>query len=810
MDDPWGSPWTSAAPAESSTSSPTKSDLEPPPRAFLSTTSSPRLPAVSVESPWADNNDGFGDWTAADTTAAPAQLASGWGGGWGGADTPGAHGHQHLTPTPKDEGFGFAQASPIAWPGSIASPSSKNGHSSAFRQPSPDPWASEFDDFPQARDGLSTPQLVLNRPSTPTSVKELGAGASEEELGSVWDNKDVGGVVDTVTEGVTAAHHNEEDARDGITVSDNAHDSREPGHRDRSRPSTSSKPRSSHSRSSSTSRNGSDSDEDRQDSPITSIDEDAKSRIALPPRKVSGKIQVLVEKYDGLAKAAVDEPLPVRQDSGTTPPKTSTFETETPSEGVTDFDDFEDAVETPSTPAVQDSEPSSPRRSLERTPTPQMRSPETPTRQTPPSVAVPTSPYIKSPVIKRAAVQFDVDLEHIDGLFDDLQLAPPASHEDMDASLPEHVITDSFTEISERKAWYRISRQGSSRMHNSGDNDSYRRVAWPTTTVHDETLKIVRRWMEQDSITGRTTLGGGTNRTNMFNWDSDAEPVAFEQIFAKRRRQPRPISLQQPVRRSPIIPPTPAPASSTSGAGTAPTKRSMSLVGPTVAAFGWSTSPVDKQPGEIPRPIKPNKPALEQEQTLDPPLNRAAPRETPAPLNPSVPQEDDEDDWGEMVSSPAVDAKPMALPAFGGPGSTQPKAPGENVTSLPPSSDPVLASGAGRQSADTAYGSIEDLWELPQPEKLSEEPPHERSTTAEPLSYFGQPGKPIVATATDISSSNFTPTTPLAITSPLPIPIETPKGQPTTLRPSTDDDTEVESTVRRILENLPDLSYMLR
>ncbi|OIW30121.1 hypothetical protein CONLIGDRAFT_632222 [Coniochaeta ligniaria NRRL 30616] len=810
MDDPWGSPWTTAAPGER-TPSPTKSDLEPPPRAFLSATSSPRLPAASVASPWADDNDGFGDWTAADTPAISVQSGSGWAGGWGGAgsDTSSVHGQQHLTPAPKDEGFGFAQASPIAWPGSIAlSPNSKNGSGSAFRQPSPDPWASEFDDFKEGQGVQSTPRFVLDRPTTPSPAKEPGVEALHEESASAWDEDGLRAVVDDATEGQAAIRPTEEDLSHNIASADDLDNGVESDHPDQSRPSTSSRPRSSHSRSSSTSRNDTDSDGDRQDSPITSIDEDARSRIALPPRKVSDKIQVLVEKFDGLAKAAVEDPLPVRRES--TPQNGGTSDTETPSEEITDFGDFEDAGEAPSTPPVQDPEISSPRRrSVERTPTPRVRSPETPTRQRLPSVTDTSSPDVKSPVVKLMPVEFDVELKQIDSLFNDLQLDPPISHEDLDSILSDHVINDSFTQISERKAWYRISRQGSSRMHNAGDDDSYRRVAWPTTTVHHETLKIVRRWMEQDSITGRTTLGGGTNRTNMFNWDSAAQPVALDEVFAKRRRQARPASLQQPSKTTAIIPPAPTSTGNTNGAVTVSKQRPMSLAGPSAAAFGWSTSPVTQRPAELPQPTKPSKLGLKEGRTLYIAPD-GAPSQMSPPPKPAPPQDDEEDEWGEMISSPAIDARPMTLPSFGRPDTKLADTSESGTPPIAPSSNTAPALPAGRQSTEGAYGNIADIWEQPPPVIPPKQSFVEPRTGPQQPSNSGLPAKPTVRTANPVATPGFTPTTALEIISSLPISGETPIEQPATMPPPMESEAEAESLVRQIVDSLPDLSYMLR
>ncbi|KAH8908568.1 hypothetical protein BR93DRAFT_925662, partial [Coniochaeta sp. PMI_546] len=804
MDDPWGSPWTSAAPAER-TPSPTKSDLEPPPRAFLSATSSPRLPAISVASPWAEDNDGFGDWTGADTTATSVQSGSGWAGGWGGAgsDTASTHGHQHLTPTPKDEGFGFAQASPIAWPGSIAlSPGSKNGSSSAFRQPSPDPWASEFDDFREGQGAQSTPRFVLDRPSTPSPAKEPEDEALHEESASAWNEDGLRAVVDEATEGVAPIRPEEGHPAHSPGSTGHIEDTFESDHPEQSRPSTSSRARTSHSRSSSSSPNDTDSDGDRQDSPITSIDEDARSRIALPSRKVSGKIQVLVEKFDGLAKAAVEDPLPVRRES--TPRKKGTSDIETPSEEIADFGDFEDAEEAPPTPVVQDSQTTSPRRSVERTPTPRMGPPETPRRQTFSSVTATTSPDVNSPVTKLVPAKFDVDMKQIDSLFDNLQLDSSIAHEDLNTILPDHIINDSFTQISERKAWYRISRQGSSRMHNAGDDEGYRRVAWPTTTVHDETLKIVRRWMEQDSITGRTTLGGAANRANMFNWDSAAQPVPLDQVFAKRRRQARPTSLQQPPKTTAIIPPAPTSTGNSNSSITVSRPRPTSLAGPSAAGFGWSTSPVKQVPAGMPRPLEPSESGLKEGQTIDTSSNGTL-GQTSAPSNPSLPQDDEDDEWGEMISSPAVDVKPMTLPGFGESGNnTIPEA----RSSLPAASTvPVLPTG--RQSAEGTFGTISDAWGQPPSVMPPKQSLVEPRTTIEQPSYSGLPAKPTVTTATSVSNHGFTPTTPLEIISPLPISAETPIEPTTTTSPPIRNQAEVESMVQQIVNNLPDLSYML-
>src|SRR5690606_6042190 len=79
--------------------------------------------------------------------------------------------------------------------------------------------------------------------------------------------------------------------------------------------------------------------------------------------------------------------------------------------------------------------------------------------------ATPSSP--RSPVHKRDKPKFDIDPALIPTIFPDIP--SPALPEE----LPEH-IHDTFTSTAERKAWYRLSRQGTARLHNFGDDENYR------------------------------------------------------------------------------------------------------------------------------------------------------------------------------------------------------------------------------------------------------------------------------------------------------------------------------------------------
>ncbi|RDA90716.1 hypothetical protein CP533_4047 [Ophiocordyceps camponoti-saundersi (nom. inval.)] len=99
-------------------------------------------------------------------------------------------------------------------------------------------------------------------------------------------------------------------------------------------------------------------------------------------------------------------------------------------------------------------------------------------------------------------------------------------------------VKDTFSNVSERKAWYRISRPGSMRRHVLGDEDGYTRVGWAKSRTREHTLKIVRRWMEEDSIGSRNVLGRrlGSGRSTLFNWDSPASTaVPIGELFRREK-----------------------------------------------------------------------------------------------------------------------------------------------------------------------------------------------------------------------------------------------------------------------------------
>ncbi|KAH6850545.1 hypothetical protein B0I37DRAFT_116364 [Chaetomium sp. MPI-CAGE-AT-0009] len=751
MDDPWGSPWAATdSDRDLKPGSPAKSDIAPPPRAFLSASSSPRIPAVSEQSPWGGDDNGSGEWTAALET--PAHSI--WAGGWGGSNP-------NLLATPRDDLLN--KTSPIALPGNIATPKLANG--SAFRQPSPDPWGSGFSSRKPSFDAVSTPRLVVEAASPiETPITTFGAlGIAQDD--TVWDQSDgasIGNPEITVeSDSATAG------SGDAKGVEEQTTRAAAPG--SDVRVSVESTTPNRGDQSPTPSNDNTDHEEDRQDSPITSIDEEPRG-LPAGSRKVSGKVQELVVKFDGIARAASEERETVIPLPNTSPPSAGKGDG---SGDTADFGEFKDA---------NTDEPSPP--------SPSEQPGAGPIIEEPVEVGAPSSNLSLGPsaISQFGPIDFRVDFGLVAKLFNAALGA--ASDASVDYEVPDHVIDDSFNEISQRKTWYRISRLGSSRRHNAGDDDSYRRVTWATSTVHDDTIKIVRRWMEEDSIAGRVALGGGISKTqkNMFGWDSSAEPVTLDDVFRKKSSHARASSVQQPPR--------------TTGLSLAlinepskrlpqrPTHQVSNSVGPGVPSFGWNatstsstthartTSMLSGPPkATFPGPVPQSPLAAQGETAIDDDDN------------------DDDDEWGEMVSSPVAS---QLQPTTAGLGTQGPLVSPTSVTPLPNNNDIV-------NDTSLAKDPVRDPWGEPDFSSLESAPAKPGSQTQAPstIPKFVDGPTP----GPDSSNSASVPSGPTATACP---PQE--YSPPTTAqKPSTSDsELEHEKTAQRITANLPDLSYMLR
>ncbi|KAM5342368.1 hypothetical protein ACJ41O_013334 [Fusarium nematophilum] len=190
------------------------------------------------------------------------------------------------------------------------------------------------------------------------------------------------------------------------------------------------------------------------------------------------------------------------------------------------------------------------------------------------------------PPPKRPSIPYAIDMSKLDTLFPSVDATFPSPE-----PVPDVIIDDTFVSISERKAWYRMSRFGSMRRHNLGDDENYVRIGWANSQVREQGIRIVRRWMEEDSIGGRVVLGrrAGAAGAKIFNWDSSAPPVEISELLG-RKSHSRQASLSS----------------------------KKAAASPTGPAFGWSSSPVSSPTVAIPPPVTNHSPATNQSPVTEP------------------------------------------------------------------------------------------------------------------------------------------------------------------------------------------------
>ncbi|KAL9471319.1 hypothetical protein ACSS6W_009260 [Trichoderma asperelloides] len=375
-------------------------------------------------------------------------------------------------------------------------------------------------------------------------------------------------------------------------------------------------------------------------------------------------------------------------------------------------------------------------------------------------------------VLKDLGISYPVDLTKLDDLFP----STPAITTEAEL-VPDVIIDDTFASSSERKAWYRISRFGSKRKHDLGDDDNYVRVGWSGSQIRDRTTQTVRRWMEEDSITGRVVLGrrlGGSGAV-MFNWNSTA-PVEIGEFLGRHSRN-----------------------SSMTARSAAPS--------PTASSFGWASS-VPPSPAvarhplanefqnlderEAQSPKEPKVDSARQSLALEPPpLHTRGHIPAPIKIPPTLPisqDEDGDDDWGEMMTATPIDS-----PSF----TEDEGAFGSSRNSIDP------------QSAfqfDTAFESPRVA--SPKMEKASKRPLswHLGQTLAKPFKRGAKtPSTPLFPSplSKPMTPPQATPTRHAHTMSAGASPIQ---SSPVRLSLSAED----EETVAKLLRDIPDLTYMLR
>lgn len=690
MEDPWGSPWATDTNTNLEPTIP-RSTLELPSRTLT------RQRSFSTASPWAVEDDGLNDWASVDPGLAlptPAAASSSIWGGWGSENGPNSSQTQLAQPPRAREGS-LGMHSP-SWP-AAASPglppartiSRRSSSRSLFRQPSPDPWAVEFS---ENRLSLPTPALVSAEQAA-FSTLDRHVEEDEEDIAKIQeDEKAAEAAPETIAaqDGTTTQNQdsNRDEEVDPVTKTGDAMTKREDGE-------------ATNTRSLSDSRHSSMSAEshhdDRPDSPITSMDEDAKDR-PKALRRPSVKVQEMVDKFDGMAKpkeGGLSVPVaPGGRQRSTSRGAASIRSTRT--EEISEFGDFEDAETFDSAPPSR-----KPSVAVSSRPGSSRVGPAVSALQASSRDSGPANLSTPRPIPEERAnsfqdlrtrfgpVEFTPDLGGVDKLFDIAKLdAEQPSAKDYSLDAVEGIINDSFSCVSERKTWYRISRPGSMRRHKLGDDENYRRVTWPVSKMREETNQVVRRWMEEDSFSGgRPSFGNNRPvKGGAFNWDTKAEPLSMDQIFGKRKSaQPPPKPASATVPRPLSLQPKSAATHSRNlstgvkslpprspGVSSLPPPSPMSIPGPPKSpAFGWSTMTNGSATPASSRP-----PSIVARQSLDVPsstLNsnagitagapepesRSSLQLVPPPVAASVSsnvlvEEDEDEEWGEMVASPSV------------------------------------------------------------------------------------------------------------------------------------------------------------
>ncbi|KAH8732048.1 hypothetical protein GQ44DRAFT_698397 [Phaeosphaeriaceae sp. PMI808] len=275
-----------------------------------------------------------------------------------------------------------------------------------------------------------------------------------------------------------------------------------------------------------------------------------------------------------------------------------------------------------------------------------------------------------------SASTFAVDSASLGELF-------PSQNEKQDL---EEAPDDPICSTSTRKAWYRLTRRQTMREYNYGNNDdNYIRVTWANSHIQSEVNKVIGRWAREDRLSGK-----GPGARASFYWDTSA-PLDTKVGGTHRRQQ-----SSQPITNV-----------------TSAEQRSIPLSAAGAAAFDWSSPSAPADPRNqtnvssrsVSSPIAPIHPAVRTVQRQEaravsvdltsrkPGLSNharslTATAETPivaslisppisdtiaSPFQPwtnnksldagSATEEnspiaaapiDDEDDWGDMVSTPTL------------------------------------------------------------------------------------------------------------------------------------------------------------
>lgn len=687
MDDPWGSPWADEL---------HHSIPHPDSKGHgltLAHTTTQRTTADTIQKtdgPWGGHGGHFGDW-AEDSVLQDATESDGVSGAnpaWEpqGTEEIKADGGG-LSPQWDRSQAGSGHSTPKLSPTLLPKPVDVS------RQPSPDPWVTAAvpldEDYQKHIPRRWGQHTEASSGSTILSGPPHGTAAEQDEnsLAEVKDSAP------------------RKSADDRVIVEDTLDSSREDPQTPILRDYLTGEEVDGVSRSSSSPSDHSQHDEIHPESPRTSV-EDETNRPEVQ-RHVSEKIQVLVEHFDGLAKAQLEDPAISGKshdsngdgnNAGPHDEGVARFETRPQSvadldqeDDDDDFGDFEDGQSQIDETPGQDEHTSKDQPS---------RSPDDESCEDPKELMLPTmvpSRHTQTRDFGRA--EYTVDTAALGALYPELKSELPKDPANK-LFIPDAIPHDSFSSVEERKMWYRLSRYTTLRQHNSGDDDNYVRVTWAQSKIREETLKIAAKWMEQDRISGRVVLGGDSKDGTLFGWnDPKAAPVPLTTAFAEKKgkKKPHTAGMTETAPEAPREWPTglvkARPSSKTrspsqrrrrsSTKGSKPFEATKSVPLP-VASFTWNSEsqPIPPLPKPDPKPVpfqlsglSSQKPAPSTE--LQPASSILAPiaptQQNPNGLNPPTlsitttqsPSLNFNDDWGDMVSSPVVAAPSRMQPSHG-------------------------------------------------------------------------------------------------------------------------------------------------
>ncbi|KAF4628882.1 hypothetical protein G7Y89_g9266 [Cudoniella acicularis] len=895
MEDPWSSPWAEDVQPPKTHNEKAINDAATRPRTPIRTTS--LALQQHTGSPWDDGDDDeFGGWAAV-----PSDVGIGLDGAndtWEGNPTDTSA--KPLKEVTNEFSVGWDQSPTLAEePISKLAPSLLPKSTDIPRQPSPDPWAFESESEPRNNTELDERKINQGEIEELAKSKNTGdighiEGLSRDDQTGVGELEQLPAQEDTETEEPPVENAlSENPSLSGVEIDNSLdHSSLEQDTvKDEvaveqmvedvvieqpipipERPST---PQLDYPTSSRSSLSPSEHSHHEifSDSPRTSLEDEP--RRPHMPRQVS-KVKELVEHFDTLAK--MDE------DSETINGRSSLTEgrdekSQGSEDDMDDFGDFEEG---------------------------QSDDDEELAAQTSPDLSIPKTRPVESSNIQEATsppptekkdlgpVEFKPDISLLAKIYQDSESETPEK-----IFIPDTISHDSFTTTEERKIWYRVSRYGPMRKHNTRDDENYVRVNWLKSQVRVETLKTVARWIEEDRMSGHVVLGGASKAGSIFGWnDTKSKPASISAAFASKNATKKPEV-------APVDPATEIPREWPKGLvrdRSTSTRRSSvkSVKSPEetkskqspVATFGWNTTPENsnrpqsrppttKRPSgsissivsvsngsspkhkrssssrqssissptkTIPANDAPQRPVSPIKVSTTLPPKPLLQKLTPAPALKQL-SNDDDDDWGEMVSSPAVTAPPVLPPsnrlrhkksqsfggvapavAFSNTPESIPRSSLQSIRSHRPkvSFDQILtpeswspqSANPSRDASATSMNVSNNIFSHPQ-QTLKPVPPPTPSSGVDPWA------------SADFSFFESTPTAPsipAAAAVPQPIPTQTgsipsktvsfantramapppiaSNNTPGTGKPK--DEMEQDRIVQAVVKGLPNLSYMLK